>query len=64
MYSNTHKFIFVHAGKCAGTSIKKTLRLVKGLEVECSRGHLSLWEMANLIQKDGFDPEDYFKFSR
>ena len=63
MYSNTHKFIFLHLGKCAGSSIKKSLASVPGLEVKLERSHTDLEVMKKLIKKDGFMPEQYFKFS-
>jgi len=63
MYSNTHKFIFLHFGKCAGTSIKKSLSLVDGLEVKLERGHADLRTIIKLIKEDGFAPEQYFKFT-
>ena len=63
MYSNTHKFIFLHFGKCAGSSIKKSLSLVDGLEVKLERGHTDLGTMIKLIKEDGFAPEQYFKFT-
>ena len=63
MYSNTHKFIFLHFGKCAGSSIKKSLASIDGLEVKLERGHADLGVMKKLIKQDGFNPEQYFKFS-
>ena len=63
MYSNTHKFIFLHLGKCAGSSIKKSLSSVDGLEVKLERGHTDLGAMRKLIKEDGFDPEQYFQFT-
>ena len=63
MYSNTHKFIFIHWGKCAGSSIKHALMAIDGLEAKYSNGHTSLHDMKKFIKKDGFDPEQYLKFS-
>jgi hypothetical protein len=63
MYSNTHKFIFLHRGKCAGSSIKKSLSSVGGLEVKLEKGHTNLGAMRKLIKEDGFDPEQYFQFT-
>ncbi len=63
MYSNTHKFIFIHWGKCAGSSIKQALASINGLEVKLQRGHADLDTMKRLIKEDGFNFEQYFKFS-
>jgi len=63
MYSNSHKFIFFHVGKCAGTSIKKSLAAIKGLSYDRMKGHSSLAELQQCVRESGFDPEKYFTFS-
>ena len=63
MYSNTHKFIFLHWGKCAGSSIKRGLMSIDGLEVKLERGHSNLNMMIRAIKADGFNPDQYFKFT-
>ena len=63
MYSNTHKFIFLHWGKCAGSSIKRALDSIDGLEHKLKRGHSNLNLMIKSIKADGFDPDQYFKFT-
>lgn len=62
MYSNTHKFIFLHWGKCAGSSIKRALMSIDGLEVKLEQGHSNLNMMIRAIKADGFNPDQYFKF--
>jgi chondroitin 4-sulfotransferase 11 len=68
MYSNSHKFIFVHVGKCGGTSIKNAICNAvyasaghPGISVRSD--HTSLQEMTQMIVKDGFNPDEYFKFT-
>ena len=63
MYSDSHKFIFVHIGKCAGTSIKKALASVDGLTHSHGGGHASLLELQTFIKESGNEPEKYFSFS-
>jgi len=62
MYSNTHKFIFLHTGKCAGSSIKQALMSVADIDTESHRGHTSLNEMFKCIRDSGHNHERYFKF--
>lgn len=63
MYSDSHKFIFVHIGKCAGTSIKKALASIDGLTHSHGGGHASLLELQTFIKESGNEPEKYFSFS-
>ena len=67
MICYTHKFLFYHHGKCAGTSIKNAVKkslphLRKELRGTIS-GHISLSEMYELIREEGHNPKDYFKFT-
>ena len=63
MYSKKYKFLFVHPQKCAGGSIKRSLRrsFKKKNIIETERGgHWSL-DQWNYYIDDNLD--DYFKFS-
>lgn len=63
MISDSHKFIFLHVGKCAGTSIKEAMIEHPLVNVHDSDYHLSLQEMEDVVRSDGYDPSEYFKFS-
>ena len=60
IHNNNPKFIFLHVGKCAGTSIKVALQSVYNCEY--ATGHLSLDDIYSKIPHN-YSPSDYFKFS-
>lgn len=61
MINNKHKFIFLHVGKCAGSSIKSALNSAcEGCEYMI--GHKTLDFLYSKIQPT-HSPSDYFKFS-
>jgi len=61
MINNKHKFIFLHIGKCAGSSIKSALNSsCEGCEY--SNGHPTLDFLYSKILPT-HSPSDYFKFS-
>ena len=67
MISDSHKFIFLHVGKCAGTSIKEAMKDHPLVDVyhceDLSYDHPTLQNMENMVKGHGHDPHDYFKFS-
>lgn len=60
IHNKNPKFIFLHVGKCAGTSIKKSLESI--YDCQFSKGHLSLNDLYAKIPKS-YSPSNYFKFS-
>lgn len=62
MYSDKYKFIFVHPGKCAGSSIKTCLWSFK-VDAQLGNGHSTLNEQRKHIINRGLDPEEYHVFT-
>jgi hypothetical protein len=58
MISHSHKFIFIHHGKCAGTSIDVALKR-DNRDLRCEATHHKL---LNQVCKPEYDYSDYFKF--
>jgi len=71
MYSKQKNFIFFHIGKCAGSSIRKTLIEIlkeEGIEEDSAMknyltAHPKFNEITNHIKKNGDDPDQYLKFT-
>ena len=62
MISHSHKFIFRHYGKSAGSSIKRYFREKDGVTEKCSFGHKKTSTLQQIVIDDGYDPEEYIKF--
>jgi chondroitin 4-sulfotransferase 11 len=56
MINHRHKFIFVHINKCAGQSVRRALP--RG-----TRGHNTIQYYLRLLEREGRDPAEYFKFT-
>lgn len=56
MINHRHKIIFVHINKCAGQSIRRALP--RG-----TRGHHTIMHYLALLESEGRDPAEYFKFT-
>lgn len=59
MISHKHKFILLHAGKCAGSSIKAALKKTIDDPDACVHGHFSLGYFKSNILQLGYNFEDY-----
>lgn len=58
--SHKHKFILLHAGKCAGSSIRNCLdSIIDETKVEISKGHPNLSECQEIIKKSNYNPKEY-----
>jgi hypothetical protein len=63
MYNNYHRFIFLHAGKCAGTSIKDALNDLVIEPNQLTSGHPTLSQCQEAIEKQGLQFGQYYIFS-
>lgn len=60
LISHKHKFILLHAGKCAGTSIRDCLdNIIEEDKVEISKNHPNLSECQEIIKKSKYNPKEY-----
>jgi len=60
LISHKHKFILLHAGKCAGTSIRKTLnRIIDEDKIKIAINHPTLGECQEIIRQSNYDPKEY-----
>lgn len=59
MISHKHKFILLHAGKCAGSSIKTALKKVINDPDANIQGHFTLAYFKSNILQLGYNFEDY-----
>jgi len=66
MISYDKKFIFLHLGKCGGSSVKRELKIAcrkYKFDVDHFRGHNELQYYLDLIVGKNFNPDDFFKFT-
>ena len=60
LISHKHKFILLHAGKCAGCSVRLCLNnIIEENQVKISKGHPTLSELQEIIAMSNHDPEEY-----
>jgi hypothetical protein len=60
LISHKHKFILLHAGKCAGSSIRNCLdSIIDETKVKISKGHPNLSECQEIIKKSNYNPKEY-----
>lgn len=60
LISHKHKFILLHAGKCAGSSIRNCLdSIIDETKVKISKGHPNLSECQEIIKKSNHNPKEY-----
>jgi hypothetical protein len=60
LISHKHKFILLHAGKCAGSSIRNCLdSIIDETKVEISKRHPNLLECQEIIKKSNYNPKEY-----
>lgn len=60
LISHKHKFIILHAGKCAGSSIRKCLyNIIDEPAIQIKKAHPNLSECEEIIRKTNRDPEEY-----
>jgi hypothetical protein len=58
--SHKHKFILLHAGKCAGTSIRNSLdNIIDEQKIKMPKNHPNLSECQEIISKTNRSPEEY-----
>lgn len=62
MYSDIYKFIFLHPGKCGGSSVKTCLWSLK-LNPRLGNGHSTLNEQRDHIINRGLNPDEYHVFT-
>lgn len=64
LISHKHKFILLHAGKCAGSSIRHRLSdIIDENQVEIPRKHPNLSELQEIITMSNHDPKEYMVVS-
>jgi len=66
MISFDKKFIFLHPGKCGGSSVKCELKIAARkykFDFEHAEGHNNLEFFLNLIVGKNLNPDDFFKFT-
>jgi hypothetical protein len=60
LISHKHKFILLHAGKCAGTSIRNFLdNIIDEQKIKMPKNHPNLSECQEIISKTNRSPEEY-----
>ena len=60
LISHRYKFILLHAGKCAGSSIRNCLdSIIEEDKVKIPKNHPSLFECQEIIRMSNYDPKDY-----
>ena len=58
--SHKHKFILLHAGKCAGTSIRHCLDdIIKEDKIEIPKNHPTLTDCQEIIEMSNHDSKEY-----
>ena len=58
--SHKHKFILLHAGKCAGSSIRNCLdNIIDEQKIKIPKNHPNLSECQEIIRKANRSPEEY-----
>jgi hypothetical protein len=64
LISHKHKFILLHAAKCAGSSIRHRLSdIIDGNQVEIPGKHPTLSELQEIITMSNHDPKKYMVVS-
>ena len=64
LISHKHKFILLHAGKCAGSSIRHCLSdIIDENQVEIPKKHPTLSELQEIITMSNHDPNEYMLVS-
>jgi len=60
LISHKHKFILLHSGKCAGSSIRNCLdSIIDEKKIKISKAHPSLSECQEIIKKSNYNPKEY-----
>lgn len=60
LISHKHKFILLHAGKCAGTSIRNCLdNIIDEQKIKIPKNHPNLSECQEIIKKSNYNPKEY-----
>ena len=60
LIAHKHKFILLHAGKCAGVSIRQSLNSITDEDkIEIAINHPTLAECQEIIRQSNYDPEEY-----
>jgi hypothetical protein len=58
--SHKHKFILLHAGKCAGCSVRRCLsNIIEENQVKIPKAHPTLSELQEIIAISNHDPKEY-----
>ena len=59
LISHKHKFILLHAGKCAGSSIRNCLNvIIKEDKIKIPQAHPTLTECQEIVEQSKYDPKD------